>query len=948
MIRSVRSALAALAGLTLLLSASLATSAAAPPPLAERDRVWAHEYSDLKPDPAVRFGTLPNGMRYALMRNATPPGQASVRLRFGTGSLQETEAQQGLAHYLEHLAFAGSTNVPKNEMVRILERHGLSFGGDTNASTDWTETVYRLDLPNTSPAVVDTALMLMSEVTGELTIAQEGVDQERGIVLSEERARDTPPYRVYKQRLEFILKDQLAARRFPIGTVDVLRNAQREQLKAYYDAYYRPERATFIMVGDFDLDAVEAKVKARFSSWRARTPKPADPDLGVHARRGPEVKLVVEPGGPLSVQVAWVSPLDTAPDTEAKRRSDMIDYVALAVLNRRLERLARSDNPPFLAAGAGRNDEFRSATVTTLSVNADPAQWRGALIAAEEARRRLLQFGADQVEVDREVVEIRTSLQAQANASATRRTPALANELLQTVDEGLVFTTPQEDLALFERAVAGLTAERVDAALKSVFGGEGPLLFMASPTPVEGGEGALAAALRDAQSSTLTAPAGAAVKPWTHTNFGVPGQVAENRLIADLGVHFIRFANGVRLTVKPTKFRDEQVLVSVRFGRGLLERPKDQTPPWGLTSAFIEGGLADMTVEELEAVHASRVFGARLSTGEEAFTLSGTTRPVDLDVQLQVLAAYMTQPGWRPEGFQRMRTYGINLHRQVEATPQGVLSRDIGELIHDGDRRWRTSSREEIEAGRPEDVRAVLERPLSSGPIEVLISGDITVDRAIQAVAATFGALPPRPPYPELPGARAVRFPAPAVVERTHTGREDQAVAYMAWPTVDFVTATQTARELRLLQLVLGLRLVDQIRIAQGATYSPSTAWDGSTTFPGYGYISASVEIPPARLEGFFTDVAKIAADLRDKPIDADELERARRPRIEALERSKQTNEYWQGQLVGAQEDPRRLDYIREAISGLQRVTPADIQRVARQYLTDDKIWRITVRKREP
>jgi zinc protease len=946
MIRPFRPAFAALAGLALLLSASAIASAAAPPPLAERDRVWTQDYSDLKPDAAVRFGTLPNGMRYALMHNATPPGQASVRLRFGTGSLQETDAQQGLAHYLEHLAFAGSTNVPKNEMVRILERNGLSFGGDTNASTDWTETVYRLDLPNTSATVVDTALMLMSEVASELSIAKEGVDQERGIVLSEERARDTPPYRAYKQRLEFILKGQLAPRRLPIGTVDVLRSAQRDQLKAYYDAYYRPERATLIMVGDFDPAAIEAKVKARFSTWRARTPKPSEPDLGAHARRGPEVKLVVEPGGSLNIQLAWVSALDTAPDTEAKRRSDMIDYVAQAVLNRRLDRQARGDNPPFLGAGAGRNDEVRSATVTTLSINADPAGWRTALIAAEETRRRLLQFGASQAEVDREVLEFRTSLRAQANASATRRTPALANELLQTVDEGLVFTTPQEDLALFERAVAGLTASRVDAALKAIFQGEGPLLFMASPMPVEGGEPALAAALREAQSSTLTAPTAAVAKTWTHTSFGAPGPVAETRVVSDLGVTFVRFANGVRLTVKPTKFRDEQILVNVRFGHGTLELPKGAAPPWSLGSAFIQGGLADLTLEEIEAVFADRVVGIDMGVGEEAFSLSGSTRPADLDIQLQVLAAYMTQPGWRPEGFQRMRTYGLTLHRQLEATPQGVLRRDLEELTHSGDRRWRMPSQAEIEAGRPDDVRRVLQRPLADGPIEVVISGDVTVERAIQVVAATFGALPARGAYPPPSAeAKAVRFPAAASVVRTHTGRDDQAVAYMAWPTVDFASAPQTGRELRMLQLVMGLRLIDQIRVAQGATYSPSTGWEASTVFPGYGYVSASVEIPPPLIPGFFADVGKIAADLRDKAIGADELDRARKSRIEAIERSKQTNEYWLGQLAGAQEDPRRLDYIRDSVPGLERVTPADIQRVARQYLLDEKVWRITVQK---
>ena len=943
MIRVFRPALVALIGVVLLATGALAAQA---PPLAERDRVWAQAYSDLSADPAVRYGQLPNGMRYAIMRNATPAGQASVRLRFGAGSLNETDDKRGLAHYLEHLAFNGSTKVPRGEMVRILERLGLAFGADTNASTGFTETVYRLDLPSTGEEMIDTSLMLMREIAAELLILEEAVAGERGIVLSEERARDTPGLRVFQNRLDFVLEGQLATRRMPIGTVEVLRGARREQLKAFYDDFYRPDRATLILVGDFDPAAIEAKVQARFGDWQARAPKPPEPDLGRPADRGPQVKLMVEPGGSFITQLAWVRPLDTRPDTAAKREADLVERLGLAVLNRRLERLARGENPPFLGAGADSSDEIRSATVATLSINADPAGWRRALIAAEEARRRLIEFGARPDEIEREVTEYRTAYRAAVDAQATRRTPALAAQLLSSIDDGEVFTTPADDLALFERAVAGLTPAKIDAALKATFDGEGPLLFVATPTPIEGGEAALTAALAEAQASKLAAQEASASKTWTYTNFGAPGTVVENRHVLDLDTHFIRFANGVRLTVKQTKFRDQQIMVNARFGHGMLELPRDKTPPWAIGASFIQGGLQELTLEDIEAVLASKIYGVDLSVGEEAFALSGTTRPEDLDVQLQVLTAYMTAPGWRPEGFQRMRTYGLNLHRQMEATPQGVLRRDLEALLHNGDPRWRFPSRDEIEAGRPEDVRRVLEPDLTDGPIEVIIVGDVSVERAIDAVSVTFGALPPRRGDPEPPaGSKQVSFPAPAQLERSHTGREDQAIAYMAWPIGDFASDPQKARELRMVQLIMGLRLIDQVRIAQGTTYSPSSGWDASTVFPGYGYISANVEIPPPLTQGFFTDVEKIAADLAANDVSADELERARRPRVEAIELARQTNQYWLGQLAGGQEDPRRLDWIRSATAGLERVTPADVRRAAQEYLVPGKAWKLVVKK---
>src|ERR1700678_3925548 len=173
------------------------TATLGPIPAGPSEKVWPQSYAaDLPPDPAMRFGTLPNGLRYVVMHNATPPGQASLRLRIGAGSLEETDAQQGLAHLLEHMAFDGSTHVPNGEMIKILERHGLAFGADTNASTSWDETVYKLDLPKDDEDTVDTSLMLLREVASELNLDQASIDKEKGVVLSEERLRDTPEYQI--------------------------------------------------------------------------------------------------------------------------------------------------------------------------------------------------------------------------------------------------------------------------------------------------------------------------------------------------------------------------------------------------------------------------------------------------------------------------------------------------------------------------------------------------------------------------------------------------------------------------------------------------------------------------------------------------------------------------------------------------------------------------------
>lgn len=936
------------AGAALAAAIALAFSpAAAQAPAKLAPGQWPQSVSDLKADPAIRFGSLPNGMRYALRKQAIPPGQAAFRLWFATGSMMETDAQQGLAHFLEHMAFNGSKAVKEGEMVKILERLGLAFGADTNASTSFSETVYKLDLPRTDAETVDTSLKLLREAAFNLSIDSAAVDRERGVVLSEERARDTPGYRVSIARLGFLLKDQRLPTRLPIGKVEILKTAPASAIRDYYNRWYRPERAVFVAVGDFDLDAMEAKIKAAYGAWTAKAPPAPEPDQGPVAPRKAEARLVVDPGVTQTLQVAWISPPDLSLDTTAKRREDLIQNLGLAVLNRRYSAIARGANPPFLGAGAYKGEQDDAAEIATIGVSAEAGRWREALAAAEQEQRRLVQYGVRQNELDREIEEIRASLKASVAGAATRRQAELANDIVESLADHTVVTAPSDDQVTFEAAVKGLTAETVNAALRTVFQGQGPLVFMASPTPIEGGEAAVLAALTASQQIAVTPSIQAAEIAWPYENFGLPGKVAERREVADLKTTFVRFENGVRLTVKPTAFRDDEVLVRVNVGQGLLGLPRDRQSPFWAANAMIEGGLKKIDVEEMERVLAAKVYGGRFSVTDDAFTLSGGTRTGDLPTQLQVLAAYVLEPAWRDAAFQRIKTAGRTIHDQYESTDSGVMARDLPGLLHSGDRRWTFPSREEIASARIDDIRAAVAPDLAAGPIEVVIVGDVTIDQAIADTAATFGALPRRTqPKPVPPVQRNVPFPpgAPEPVVLTHKGRADQAIGYIGWGTIDYWADPQRARDTAVLREVLKLRLTDELRETQGATYSPDAGSQHSLVWTGWGYIAANVEVPPEKIQSFFDDTQKIAATLTTTEVSPDELARAKKPRIEALQKAQLTNSYWLGELSGAQSEPRRLDVIREIVPGTARVTAADVRRAAQTWFKPERAYKVIVR----
>ncbi|HYD28238.1 M16 family metallopeptidase [Brevundimonas sp.] len=942
--------------LLLLAAASVAVLATAAPALAQAQvqpsDPWAHATSDITADSNVRFGVLPNGMQYAIMRNATPPGQASFRLRIDAGSLMENDNQRGLAHFMEHMAFNGTTNIPENDLLRILERHGLAFGADTNAYTSFDETVYMLELPRADEAIVDDALRVMREQVSEALMAPEAIDAERDVIVGEQRLRNVPGLRALEAQLKLLAPGQRISERLPIGDLEVIRTAPRERFVDFYEAYYRPSRATFVAVGDFDVVEMEAKVRGAFETWQPKAADGPDPDLGTVRPRGPETRILLEPGVQSSISLGYVRAPDRDPDSVAERRDDLVRGLGLAVLSRRLGEIARADNPPFISASASEDELFDSIGSASVSAQFNPGEWKRALETIEQEQRRLVQYGVTDAELQREITGIRAALENAVASAATRRTPQLAQGLVAAVNQETVFNTPQTNLDLFNAAVEGLTAAQINAVIPGVFAGEGPLALFVTPVEIEGGEAAVTAALEASRQVPVTAPAAQAQLDWPYASFGAPGVVQDRREIAEVGATVVTFANGVRLTVKPTDFRDEQILVSVRTGIGELALPTDRSDPQALAPlVFTQGGLGKLTADELSRVLNGRIYSAAFGVDGDSYSLSGATRPQDFPLEMQVLTAYLTDPGLRAAPFQQIKTFFPQIVAQQMATPGGAFQLQASGLLASGDKRQSFPSAEEVAAWTIEDLRAGVTQGLSSGPIDVVVVGDVTVDDAIAAVAPTLGALAPRGPDPRpAPGATELRFPAGVAepVQLGHTGPAEQALGYIAWPTTDSVGDRTESRQLAILAEVLKLRVLEEIREKQALAYSPSVGASASDVYEGYGSISITAQTAADALPAFYAAVESIIAGLRDAPVDADELNRARLPVIESLRRSQASNEYWLGQLADVAAKPEELEQTLTHISDLEAVTPADIQRLARQYLRSDTAWRATVTSSRP
>jgi zinc protease len=480
-----------------------------------------------------------------------------------------------------------------------------------------------------------------------------------------------------------------------------------------------------------------------------------------------------------------------------------------------------------------------------------------------------------------------------------------------------------------------LTRETTLAALRELLEAQGPVAFVSSATPVGGGEQAVATAYQESTKRAVAAAPEQEAKPFPYASFGTPGAVVDKSEASDLDISMYRFANGVRLNIRPTDFESDTIYVSVRYAGGYIQMPRNKIGlDWALPFAFLEGGVSKLTAEELDESLTGRIVSTDFNLDEEAFEFNGRTNRRDLALQLQLMAAYATDPAYRGNGLERLQVAAENYIKQYSSSPGRVLSRETPALLRSGDPRWTFPSLKQMQALKMADIERVVKPVLARAPIEISVVGDVNKVELIAAVAATFGALPVRAgKLNEAASARRVRFPANARNLRfTHEGRPDQASAYVAWPAPDFFSNTRRARTIALLREIVKVRMIEEFREAQGATYSPSVVTWHSGAIPGLGFIAASAETRPELVAGFYKTLNEIVGELKAGRIDDDVIVRAREPIVKAIETDRRSNGYWLRVTEDVQSEPRALPAIRSQLSEITSITKAELISAARSY----------------
>ncbi len=929
--------------LPLLLSGLCVYAQSELPPAVSEPSAESQPAAPLQEDSALHKGQLSNGMRYVIRPTKEPAGQACLRLCVEVGALDEAPETSGLSHFIEHMVFNGSRHFRRGELIPAMQKLGIGFGGDANAYTGMQQTVYMLDLPNLHAETVDFALTALRDFADGATLADEDIERERGIIVSELHAQDSASRRAEQAVMEKLVGGTRVIDFQPIGAEDVILHCPAELIRTYYREHYVPSRMTLVVTGDVEPETAVQWVEAHFASMQACS-APEHPAVGSPSDMGQGFFIV--PGAEsadCSLTLAVVNPWKHRPDTLEQRVEDLPLDLACDMLNRRLARAARQEGCPFISAAlAPRETAFGAAEIFSLSIAARPEQWQEALAAAVVQLRSAVQYGFTESEMEESLAALSARLRKGMDTWGTVAAKTVANGLVSSLCDQTLFTTPAEDARACAVGIARVQArpDLCREALAAVYDAARARLILSGRVEEGMTPERLSAAYADASRCELTPPQEEQLEPFAYTRVGEPGKVVEEQLHADLGITTLRLSNGVRANLKPMGMGMGRIYVSAALDGGILRLPQVPALPEMVKAVMSKGGLEAHSSEDMARLFAGHNVQCSFGMDEERFAFSAITSPRDLELQCQLLCAAILHPGFRPEGERQLRHRIPSFLRGMETTPEGAFGSQAPRSFFGNDPRFSIPTAEQFAAVNTAMVKEAISPFLQKGALELTFVGDFRMEDVKPVLERTFGAMPPRDsefsPLPE--GARHVAFqPWGRREVLPYTTPLDKTIVAQVRPAGDGRDLRRN-RRLTILRNIVGGRLYGSIRAELGESYSPVVqvdlrqGYENAATITALSVgVSANVEKVAAAMDAVFASIGR-------GEIMEEEFRQALTPYLADADMAYRLPTYWVGGMVRLQSEPEAMDLLRDFRKDAASITLEEIRALAKEIFGHDKV----------
>ena len=889
---------------------------------------------------------MPNGITYYIRNNGEPAKRVSLRLAVKAGSIDEGDDQRGLAHVLEHMAFNGTTHFKAGELIAYFESVGVAFGPHVNAYTSYDETVYMLNVPTDRAGALDHGLQALSDFAGGMGLTDKEIDKERGVVLEEWRQRLGVASRLQGITDRAVYGQSKYAERLPIGLPDTIQHFPYQRLRDFYRDNYTPDRIAIIVVGDLDAATAEQLIRQYFtpipkrkSAKRPVYPVPAHNDTRVAVATDAEAQAS-------SVSVLHTRPLRKS-QTVGDYRRDLVRSLFEAMLNARLAEIARRPDAPFLGASSG--DDTLGQTVEAFGVSArvNEGGIPKGIDALEQELARVRQFGFGEAELERVKKATLASYERAYNERDKSESPGLASELVALFLNDVPAPGIATEYEIAKRFVPTITTTETAALARELVTETNRVVIVVAPEKKDAtppSEAAVRDALRSGAAATLTAwkddANGKALLPTKPT----PGTVTARREIREIGVTILTLSNGVTVWLKPTDFKNDQIIYTAWAKGGLANVPEAEYRNSSLMTNLVgTSGVGGLSPVDLGKMLSGQIANASLSMGPYTHGASGSATPKDIETSLQLMYLSFTAANHDPDAFELMkRRLRANLANQGQS-PGAVF----GERL----RLLNTSNHYTARAMKVEDVDALDQAKMeafyksqyaNAADFTFFFVGAFEVDKLEPLIATYIGSLPSQGKPTSTYSTVRLQFPMGVKKEVVNKGQEPKAQTILTF-FADTALDELEMHRVRAATAILERHLRDQLREELGGTYSVGVDYTNTLPQPGYGTTTIQFGSAPDRVDSL---VATVMAELekmrRDGP-SADDVQKVKETEKEGLETSFKQNGFWLGALQTAQMlgwDPVSIIHRTERTDTL---TADNIHDAFRKYFPADRYTTATL-----
>ncbi len=897
----------------------------------------------LQMDPRVHIDTLANGLTYYILENNEPEDRAQLRMVVNAGSILEEDDQRGFAHFVEHMLFNGTARFPRQELVSFFERVGMRFGADLNAYTSFDETVYMLEVPTDSMQIVETGFAVLREWAEHATMSDEEINAERGVILEEWRRGRGAAGRTRDQIIPVILQGSQYEARLPIGDTLSIQEGQPDAVRRYYDLWYRPDLMAIVVVGDLPVDTAKELVQEHFADWEQPTSTLDRPTFAIPLSEEPVYKVITDPEIP-SVQFEIMHRHPAAPRyTQADYRRYLVERLTGGIFNRRLAEVARDGtSSSFLWGRLTTNSIVRPLRTHSLAAQVVPdsitSGFRGFITEAA----RMLQHGFTAGEFDRQKRVLLQAYERAANDQENTPSSTYAARLVNHFLNDSPVMHAETQLNLVRDLMDSITLEELHASIHEQLRPESRAIIVTLPDVadlVPPTEDDLVALLDDAWSQETAPLADEDTDHPLIDELPIGGRIIHESTIDTLGIHILTLSNGIRVILKPTTFRNNEILLSAfsHGGSSLIEDNKYFTA--SIAPALVgRSGVGTFDQSALVRKLAGRFVRVSPFIGDYSEGFRGRSTPEDLETFFQLIYLYATSPRIDNSSLQSFKNSQLAQLEGRVNTPGAAFQDTLFTAFYPDNSRYKLLSADQINGLNADDALDIyLDRFADMDDFTFILIGNLDSTAVRDLVAQYLGALP-QTPRDESWRNVAPDLPKGPVVRQVYKGQDPQSRVAIIFHG-DFDYTRNNRYILRALSDVLDIRLREELRENRAGIYSASVQ-AGSTRLPdGQFTLSIFFGCDPARAEelteAVFDDIARIQNDLDLTSY----LDRIKAQHLRIRETSLETNGFWldQIQFYFDNTDEDYLDIYRYEVL-VDELTADDIRKAARSLLGEQYV----------